>query len=271
MSLKSQRITLSHCDGEMKTSFMYVFLFILATVSFRTICALSYDAEQGTVFFGSILDTGNVMRNVVARQVFGSVTKDGYKKIRTPSGIQRMLKEFLFECCPNPMEMNCGRKESKESLIKGYEDESDGARSRVCDVSKELSDHIGRAYLDIFQKWYGGDDELEITSIYGVRSYHSGATLQMHVDRPKTHVVSAILNVAQDLDEDWPLLIHDFDYTPHNITMAPGESVLYESMTLSHGRPYVLRGRYYSNIFIHSVRVASTIVLRHFTHPLKNI
>ena len=243
-------------------SLLCVLLFI-ATLS-RTSIAIPYDAERG-VPFGK-LDTMNMARNVVARQVYGSVTEDGFKKIKTPSEIQRMLKEFLFECCPNPSEKNCGRKEALDSLISRYEDESDESRSRVCDVSQELANHIGSVYLEIFQNWYGGDDELEITSIYGIRSYHSDATLQMHVDRPKTHVVSAILNVAQDLDEDWPLLIHDFDYTLHNITMAPGESILYESMALTHGRPYVLRGRYYSNIFIHSVRCVHCRALRQSLH-----
>ena len=36
-----------------------------------------------------------------------------------------------------------------------------------------------------------------------------------------------------------------------NVTMEPGEMVLYESGSLIHGRPFPLNGRSYANIFIH--------------------
>ncbi len=37
----------------------------------------------------------------------------------------------------------------------------------------------------------------------------------MHVDTARTHAVSAIINVDQEVDEDWPLLILDHDYNEH--------------------------------------------------------
>jgi prolyl 4-hydroxylase len=36
-----------------------------------------------------------------------------------------------------------------------------------------------------------------------------------------------------------------------NVTMEPGDMVLYESGSLTHGRPYPLRGNFYANTFIH--------------------
>jgi prolyl 4-hydroxylase len=36
-----------------------------------------------------------------------------------------------------------------------------------------------------------------------------------------------------------------------NVTMEPGDMVLYESGSLIHGRPFPLKGRYFANIFIH--------------------
>jgi prolyl 4-hydroxylase len=45
---------------------------------------------------------------------------------------------------------------------------------------------------------------------------------------------------------------HCIDLIPAvNITMEPGEMVLYESGSLIHGRPFPLVGRSYANIFIH--------------------
>ena len=37
----------------------------------------------------------------------------------------------------------------------------------------------------------------------------------------------------------------------YNVTMEPGDMVLYESHTVLHGRPFEMRGRYYANVFVH--------------------
>ena len=68
----------------------------------------------------------------------------------------------------------------------------------------------------------------------------------MHVDTVGTHVVSAIINVDQEVDEDWRLLILDHEDREHWVTMEPGDMLLYESAKLLHGRPgegLVLRWR----------------------------
>lgn len=62
---------------------------------------------------------------------------------------------------------------------------------------------------------------------------------------------SAIINVAQDVDEPWPLEVWGHDGKPYNITMEPGDMVLYESHSLIHGRPFPLKGNYYANVFVH--------------------
>ena len=59
----------------------------------------------------------------------------------------------------------------------------------------------------------------------------------MHVDTANTHVISAIINVDQDVDEPWRLLILDHEENEHWITMEPGDMVLYESAKMLHGRP----------------------------------
>jgi len=63
--------------------------------------------------------------------------------------------------------------------------------------------------------------------------------------------VSGIINVAQDVREDWPLLIMGHDGQYHNVTLEPGDIVYYESAKLLHGRPTPLEGASYSNIFVH--------------------
>ena len=57
------------------------------------------------------------------------------------------------------------------------------------------------------------------------------------MDRFNTHVISAILNIGQEVKE--------------SVVLDPGEMVWYESARAVHGRPRPLHGEYYDNLFIH--------------------
>jgi hypothetical protein len=59
----------------------------------------------------------------------------------------------------------------------------------------------------------------------------------MHIDRVSTHVISGIINIAQNVSEDWNLLILDYDDVEHSVAMKPGDLLLYESAKAIHGRP----------------------------------
>ena len=63
------------------------------------------------------------------------------------------------------------------------------------------------------------------TSIYGIRRYTRGAWLLSHLDHLQSHVISAILNIKQDVEEDWPLQILDHQGQQHEIILKPGEMV----------------------------------------------
>jgi prolyl 4-hydroxylase len=75
---------------------------------------------------------------------------------------------------------------------------------------------------------------LSPTSMYGIRVYKTGSILAPHVDRLPL-VTSAIINVDQDVDEDWPLEVIGHDGVAYNITMEPGDMLLYESHSIIHG------------------------------------
>ena len=111
-----------------------------------------------------------------------------------------------------------------------------------------LKDAVWAAAKDTIEQWTGM--ELQPTSLYGIRVYTEGAILSPHVDRLPL-VSSCIVNVAQDVEEPWPLEIYDRQGNAINITMEPGDMVLYESHSLIHGRPFPLKGKYFANIFIH--------------------
>ena len=151
----------------------------------------------------------------------------------------------------------------------------------------ELKAMIWDAAVDSVREWTGQD--LTTSSLYGIRVYKEGAVLAPHVDRLPL-VSSCIINVAQDVDEPWPLEVYTHDGIARNITMEvrrsstknmypfvtwiyfllwyrhnahiyfpsfsnifikPGDMVLYESHSVVHGRPFPLKGRYFANVFIH--------------------
>lgn len=60
-----------------------------------------------------------------------------------------------------------------------------------------------------------------------------------------------MVNVAQEVEEDWPLEIYDHNDQAHNITLHPGDMLLYESHSAIHGRPFPLKGKYYAMLFMH--------------------
>jgi hypothetical protein len=54
---------------------------------------------------------------------------------------------------------------------------------------------------------------MELTPViaYGFRVYRDGSTLDMHVDKARSHVISFILHIDSSKDsEPWPILIEDF-------------------------------------------------------------
>ena len=99
------------------------------------------------------------------------------------------------------------------------------------------------------EDWSG--QALEPTYVYGIREYHNGAVLKMHRDRIDTHIISAIINVEQETDVDWPLVIEDNYYRKHHVIMQPGDMVFYESARLLHGRPLKFEGAAFANVFCH--------------------
>jgi prolyl 4-hydroxylase len=48
-----------------------------------------------------------------------------------------------------------------------------------------------------------------------------------------------------------PLEVYGHDGKATNVTMEPGDMVLYESHSVIHGRPFPFKGNFYANLFVH--------------------
>ena len=65
---------------------------------------------------------------------------------------------------------------------------------------------VNEGLLDVFKDWCGRDDLIH-TFTYGVRIYTRESMLLNHIDQPNTHIISAVLQLDQNVDEGWPLEI----------------------------------------------------------------
>ena len=61
----------------------------------------------------------------------------------------------------------------------------------------EALEQIDSVMRPILESWIGGQIPLYFSTAYGVRRYYNGSTLGLHLDKPTTHVISAILQIDQ--------------------------------------------------------------------------
>lgn len=196
----------------------------------------------------TIHERDRVEMNLRQPQSMRNYTEMGFKVIPAPDKVWKLLSDFW--------EANKGKEQpevwpagntytnhwSSPTLLLSVEDNSlDGG-------GFDFKDEIWEAARSSIQDWTG--QELRPCSLYGVRIYTEGSVLNSHVDRLPL-VSSAIINVAQDLDEPWPLEVIGHDGKAHNVTLLPGEMALYESHSIIHGRPFPLKGKFMANVFVH--------------------
>mmetsp|Transcript_13139 Transcript_13139/g.13602 ORF Transcript_13139/g.13602 Transcript_13139/m.13602 type:complete len:393 (-) Transcript_13139:183-1361(-) len=176
-------------------------------------------------------------------------TEIGFKKIKAPIAVYNALKKYYEENKAN-------RKLEQWSRAYTYTNhwESPSYMISVEDTGLRgagalLKSKIWEGIRPIIEEWTG--HKLKPTSLYGIRVYTNNSILATHVDRLPL-VSSCIINVAQEgMLEPWELEVYDHAGKAHNVTMEPGDLVLYESSTVLHGRPFPMKGVNYANIFIH--------------------
>jgi len=116
-----------------------------------------------------------------------------------------------------------------------------------------------------------------------------GALLNTHVDRPATHIVSAILNIAKQAHSPWPIGdrsgvarcatwrsgcdasipwigIRSHDRKLYRYPLEPGRMVLYESARCLHGKAHRFNGTEYANLFVHFKPANRSLIRRKYPY-----
>ena len=171
-------------------------------------------------------------------------TKEGFTKITLPEWLHEDVARFF------DAKYLQSEPELSDAIGTFISSEHTSVPARMVELDGRMRSVIREAMLPLLEQWV--QRKLELTALYGIREYRRGATLKMHVDKIETHHVSAIVNVYQHVNSDWPLHIRDHEGRLHEVYMQPGEAILYESARLMHGRVMPLDGLSYANLFIHS-------------------
>ena len=178
--------------------------------------------------------TDDVLR-VLRQRYLPRLSEAGFEVRPTPAPVQALLESLLA------LRADQRRTETTDPryFVSGDPD--------LVEVT-DLGDDLLRALQPIHEQFAGV--ALVPSNVYGLRVYRPGVTLGMHVDHVATHVVSSVLQVAQDVDEPWPLVIERGDRRDE-VYLDTGQMLLYEGAAHAHGRPSPLRGRSFVNLFVH--------------------
>jgi prolyl 4-hydroxylase len=171
-------------------------------------------------------------------------TRLGYHKYQLSPSLFQTLQSF-YQTQGHTLQQETGFAIGNYILSK-----NDLPPTYVLPITPQIESQIKNQLLEPLEQW--SQTKLEWTAIYGIREYKRDSYLKMHVDRYETHIISVIINVEQQVEQDWPLVIIDHYGRTHDIILKPGEVLFYESAKCYHGRPYPLKGDRYANIFAHT-------------------
>ena len=183
------------------------------------------------------------MFNRDVNELIPAYTEAGFAKTTLPPALFTKIQTFY----------QANRDAVKEETVPGdfivNTSTSETNGSSLIDLSTELRAEIHDNLKAQMEEWSG--KTLLPTYVYGIRIYHHGAALKCHRDRLATHIIGAIINIDQDVNEGWVLVIDDHHHRRHQIILAPGEMIFYEAGKLVHGRPTPLNGHLFANVFCH--------------------
>jgi Rps23 Pro-64 3,4-dihydroxylase Tpa1-like proline 4-hydroxylase len=165
-----------------------------------------------------------------------SFTDTGFTVIKTPAAVHRALRAAY----DTRLGTTFTETADEEHLTTGNPD--------FIDIN-DIADQFSLALQSIHEEWSGC--ELVPSAVYGLRVYRRGQTLLAHTDTLDTHVISAIVHIAHDTDEPWPLWIRDLHGNEHDVVLEEGEMLLYESARCPHARLQPLNGDAYCSLFVH--------------------
>jgi prolyl 4-hydroxylase len=170
-------------------------------------------------------EKARVQMNLDQPQHHHNYTTLGFKKLKAPDSLFTILSNFFMTNKDNAVPEAWPRGNTYVNHWTSPTEMVSLEDGRLRGSGATIKRQIWNAAKPILEEWTG--KQLKETSLYGIRIYRDGAILATHCDRLPL-VSSAIINVAQDVNEPWPIEVYDHSGKAHNVSMEPGDMVLYE-------------------------------------------
>ena len=154
-------------------------------------------------------------------KVMKNFTTAGFAKIKAPDQVTTILREY-WKAHESEQEVEFWPKEN--TYVNHW-----ASPTYILPLDSNSESQLAELVRPVLEAWTG--QQLILTSIYGIRIYKEGAVLAPHVDRLPL-VSSCIINVAQDVDEDWPIEVIAHDGKATNVTAYPGDMILCEFLPM---------------------------------------
>ena len=171
-----------------------------------------------------------------------ALTTRGFLKTRAPESLQRKLLSHY----------RSHRKQTRTDQPDETATGQDGAErppSEVIMLTETLKRETSLSLQPLIEAWIG--HFAVPISASDIRRYLDSTVIEPHRERDERHRASVLMNISQKAKRPWPLLIEDHAYRRHEITLAPGEVLLYEGAKLLHGRPGRYRGEHFADLVVH--------------------
>ena len=175
-------------------------------------------------------------------EYLAALTKRGFLKARAPELLQRKLLSHYRT------HQKQARTEQPGAFVAGRND-AQHPPSEVIELPETLRRDATLSLQPMIEAWIG--DFAVPVSVSDVHRYLDGTRVKLHRDQDERHRASVLMNISQKLKRPWRLLIEDHAYRRHEITIAPGEVLLYEGAKLLHGRPEPCRGDHFADLIAH--------------------
>ena len=160
-------------------------------------------------------EEGRIEMNLNQPKDMHNYTNAGFAKIRAPDEVTSMLREFWNS---HHLEQTEEDWPKANTYVNHWV-----APTYFVPLDAHRENALAELIRPVLEAWTG--QKLILTSVYGIRIYKEGAVLAPHVDRLPL-VSSCIINVAQDVDEDWPVEVIGHDGKAVNVTARPGDIIL---------------------------------------------
>ena len=142
------------------------------------------------------------MSNNVLQPVFNEVP---FKKVKIPEELYSFMMEeyktLTFDILDQDIEYN----RIFETYCSGGISIK-GSKNPFClktNISEDLYNKCYETITPMIEEWSG--QRLEMSWAYGIRNYVRNSILHLHRDRIETHIISCIIFVDQQSEENWAL------------------------------------------------------------------